>query len=93
MAILIAAIEIGGDGDFSVDCGCVEMSASYTGESGKLETGDLVTAVDLNVRLSMITVEFTATPTAEMIGKTYEIGIKISDNFAETKGSLVIVTE
>ena len=43
--------------------------------------------------LKSITVEFTVTPTEEMIGKSYELSITVQDTFSSTTGVLKIVTE
>lgn len=91
LSTLIATIAIGGD--FAEDCDCMELQASYAGESGLVEKADLITAIQQNVALKSITVEFTVTPTEEMIGKTYELSITVADTFASTTGVLKIVTE
>ena len=91
VASLIASLTIGGD--FAEDCGCLDMEASFAGESGLVEKSDLIAAVESNVVLSTISVDFTFTPSDDMIGKTYEVIIKVSDAFSSTEGTLSIVIE
>ena len=43
LSTLIATVEIGGD--FTADCGCMDLQASYAGESGLVEKADLITAM------------------------------------------------